>query len=135
MTGYSHWQDGLVQCNAPWRRVSPSAPAVRPTASGESGRLRERHSGQTGRRASKWRRFKAQPPIMTVVLHGGRILPVGDGMGATQEVCAVMSPIRAAGLFSMSTVIDPMATMPGPAGTHVASTHGWDMSLTRAAGR
>jgi hypothetical protein len=42
--------------------------------------------------------------------------------------------MRAAGLFSMRTVMDPLAIMPGPAGTHVGRIHGCDMSDTRAAG-
>jgi hypothetical protein len=56
------------------------------------------------------------------------------GMGATQLVCDVMSPMRAAGRFAIITVAEPMATMPGPAGTQVGSMHGCDMSVTRAAG-
>ena len=34
------------------------------------------------------------------------ILPTGDGIGATHEVWAVMSPIRAAGSMSIKTLVD-----------------------------
>lgn len=54
------------------------------------------------------------------------IFPVGDGIGATHDACAVMSPARAAGSLSMNTVIEPMAIIPGPAGTHDGSMHGCD---------
>ena len=57
--------------------------------------------GQLGAKASKWARRmparRAQPPIMTVGQPGGIIWPVGEGIGATQEACCVMSPTRAAG--------------------------------------
>lgn len=62
-------------------------------------------------------------------------MPVGDGIGATQDECAVISPARAAGIISIITVIDPLAITPGPAGTQTGMMHGWDMSPTRAAGR
>jgi hypothetical protein len=37
-------------------------------------------------------------------------------------------------MFWMSTVIDPFAIIPGPAGIHAASIHGTVISVTRAAG-
>ena len=56
-------------------------------------------------------------------------------MGATQLACAVMSPILAAGRKPIITVAEPLAIMPGPAGTQLGSMHGVVVSLTRAAGR
>ena len=70
---------------------------------------------------------------MTVELPGGRILPVGEGIGATQLACWVKSPTRAAGSLSTNTVDEPCAMIPGPAGTHEGSKHGFDMSVARAA--
>lgn len=71
---------------------------------------------------------------MTVGQPGGRIWPMGAGIGATHVVCDVMSPTRAAGMFWMSTVTDPLTIIPGPAGIQAASMHGTVMSVTRAAG-
>jgi len=42
--------------------------------------------------------------------------------------------MRAAGMNPIKTVADPMAIMPGPAGTQPGSMHGADISVTRAAG-
>ena len=78
---------------------------------------------------------RPQPPISTVGQQGGRILPVGLGIGATQLGCAVMSPSRAAGRPPMMTVVEPMAIMPGPAGTQGTSMQGRVVSVIRAAGR
>ena len=47
----------------------------------------------------------------------------------------VISPRRAAGIFPMSTVADPMAMTPGPPGTHPGSMQGVVLSVIRAAGR
>ncbi len=71
---------------------------------------------------------------MTVTQQGGMILPVGDGIGATQLAWAVMSPARAAGKFAINVVVDPLVIMPGPAGTQGINVQGLVMSLTRAAG-
>jgi hypothetical protein len=71
---------------------------------------------------------------MTVGQQGGMIFPVGDGIGATQALCAVMSPARAAGMFEIITELDPLAIIPGPPGTQGTIMQGTDMSLTRAAG-
>lgn len=59
---------------------------------------------------------------------------MGDGIGATQLTCAVISPARAAGIFEIRVLKDPSAIMPGPAGTHAASVQIFVMSVTRAAG-
>lgn len=64
--------------------------------------------------------------MFTVVQHGGMILPTGLGMGATHVKWAVMSLARAAGSLAMVTVADPLATMPGPAGTQLGSMQGFD---------
>ena len=66
---------------------------------------------------------------------GGRILPVGLGMGATQEAWFTRSPTRAAGRPPMSTVVEPMAMMPGPAGMQDGRRHGSLMDDTTAAGK
>ena len=50
-------------------------------------------------------------------------MPVGLGMGATQETWDVISLIRAAGIFSISTVAEPIEIMPGPPGTQLARMH------------
>ena len=63
------------------------------------------------------RHKRFQPPIKTVGQPGGKMEPVGAGMGATQPGCDVISPTRAAGIFSINTVADPCAIMPGPLGT------------------
>lgn len=62
------------------------------------------------------------------------ILPVGEGMGATQLKCAVMSPMRAAGIFSTITVADPFTIIPGPAGTQGTMLQGMVLSVMRADG-
>ncbi len=59
---------------------------------------------------------------------------MGLGIGATQPVWAVMSPTRAAGMFSISTVPDPRAIIPGPLGTQPGSVQGVVVSVSRAAG-
>jgi hypothetical protein len=58
---------------------------------------------------------------MTVGQQGGITLPVGDGIGATQVVCAVRSLARAAGIPAIITVAEPIEMTPGPAGTQLAS--------------
>jgi len=63
------------------------------------------------------------------------MLPTGLGIGAIQDGCAVLSPALAAWRELMSTVIDPTAIMPGPAGMHGGVKHGIVMSETRAAGK
>ncbi len=63
------------------------------------------------------------------------ILPVGLGIGATQVGHCTMSPWRAAGLPLIITVPEPMATKPGPAGTHGAKVHGTVCDVTVAAAR
>ncbi len=60
------------------------------------------------------------------------MLPVGEGIGATQLACAVMSPARAAGILPTNTVVDALVMMPGPAGTHGISVQGLVMSVDRA---
>jgi len=62
------------------------------------------------------------------------MLPTGLGIGATHAGWFVMSPTLAAGIFPISTVIDPFMIMPGPPGTQAGSIHGEVMSVTRAAG-
>src|SRR5262249_38986105 len=76
-----------------------------------------------------------QPPMMTVGQPGGMTLPTGLGIGATQAGWVVMSLTRAAGIPPIMTELEPFAIIPGPPGTHDASTHGVDWSVTRAAGR
>src|SRR5690349_16355083 len=73
--------------------------------------------------------------MMTVGEPGGRMLPVGLGIGATQLENAIMSPTRAAGTPPISTVGEPIFTTPGPPGTHVGRRHGWVVLPTTAAGR
>src|SRR4051794_41372770 len=72
--------------------------------------------------------------MITVGQPGGRTLPVGIGMTATQVACAVMSPTRAAGRPPINTVIEPSDTKPGPAGTQPASMQGAVVLVTVAAG-
>lgn len=62
------------------------------------------------------------------------MLPVGLGIGATQEAWTVVSPTRAAGRLLMSTVAEPLTMMPGPAGTQGISVQILVISVTRAAG-
>ena len=62
-------------------------------------------------------------------------MPVGLGIGATQVGHCTISPWRAAGLPLIITVPEPMATKPGPAGTHVFKLHGSVCDVTVAAGR
>src|SRR5699024_3616088 len=76
----------------------------------------------------------AQPPIITFGQQGGMMLPTGEGMGATQLGCEVRSPARAAGCFWISTLLEPWAITPGPAGTQGASVQILVMSPPRAAG-
>jgi hypothetical protein len=77
----------------------------------------------------------AYPPINTLGHPGGRIFPVGIGIGATQLACMVMSPTRAAGSEPINTFVEPICTIPGPAGTQPGSMHGMVMSVMRAAGK
>ena len=65
---------------------------------------------------------------------GGSTLPVGPGIGATQPVCVVISPTRAAGMFSIITVAEPTMIIPGPLGTQDGRVQGVVVSITRAAG-
>ena len=74
------------------------------------------------------------PPIITVGQPGGKIFPTGLGMGATQLGCAVMSLTLAAGNPPIMTVVEPMATVPGPPGTQPAKVHGVVVLPIRAAG-
>ncbi len=76
----------------------------------------------------------AHPPIMTVGQPGGRILPTGAGMGATQEGCAVISFTRAAGMPPISTLEEPMTTLAGPPGTQPGKVQGVVVLVTLAAG-
>ena len=73
--------------------------------------------------------------MSTSAEHGGIILPVGLGIGATQDAHATMSPWRAADLPLIITVIEPIATRPGPPGTQGANVHGTVMELIVAAAR
>ena len=73
--------------------------------------------------------------MMTVGAPGGMILPVGLGMGATQPVHDTMSPTRAAGSPLMITVVLPLATMPGPLGTHGGIVQTLVIDVTVAASR
>jgi hypothetical protein len=72
---------------------------------------------------------------MTSTEHGGIILPVGLGIGATQLGQVTISPIRADGLPLIMTVEDPTATKPGAAGGQGAITQGTVIDVTVAAGR
>ena len=72
---------------------------------------------------------------MTVGAPGGMILPVGLGIGATQPVHETMSPTRAAGRPLMITVELPLATMPGPLGTHGGIVHTLVIEVIVAASR
>lgn len=73
--------------------------------------------------------------MMTLGEQGGMILPVGLGMGATQPANATMSPNLAAGNMLIITVDEPLATTPGPLGTHVGSVHTFVMLVTTAASK
>jgi hypothetical protein len=73
--------------------------------------------------------------MITVGEPGGRILPVGLGIGATQDANDTRSPTRAAGRPPSMTVVDPMATTPGPPGTHGGTMQFCVMLPTTAAGR
>src|SRR6266568_7038084 len=72
--------------------------------------------------------------MITVGQPGGKILPVGLGMGATHAECIVISLTRAAGMLPIKTVADPLAIIPGPPGTQPGSKQGLVMSVNRAAG-
>jgi len=74
------------------------------------------------------------PPIRTVGAPGPTILPVGLGMGATQDACAVILLSRAAGKPPISTVAEPMVMIPGPAGTQPGNKQGTVISVLREAG-
>jgi hypothetical protein len=71
---------------------------------------------------------------MTVGQPGGRIVPFGPGMGATQLECMVMSPTLAAGIPPIMTVAEPLITVPGPPGTQPAVMQGPVVLPSRAAG-
>ena len=71
---------------------------------------------------------------MTKGLPGGIIFPVGAGIGATQEVWAVMSPILAEGIIIVLTVMDPFVIIPGPPGTQLGKMHGAVLHRAVAAG-
>ena len=63
--------------------------------------------------------------MRTVGAPGGKIMPLGPGIGATQLEWRVWSVIRAAGMFEMSTVgAQGGMIIPGPAGTQPGSMHG-----------
>ena len=62
-------------------------------------------------------------------------MPVGLGIGATQDGKLTMSPTRAAGLPPINTVAEPIAIMPGPPGTHGGTRHGCVIEPTTAAGK
>ncbi len=59
---------------------------------------------------------------------------MGLGIGATHEANATMSPTRAAGKLLIMTVAEPIATIPGPAGTQGGIVQGFVISDTRSAG-
>lgn len=61
---------------------------------------------------------------MTVGQPGGRIFPVGLGIGATHDACNVMSPTRAAGILPIRTDVDATEIIPGPACTQPGSMQG-----------
>lgn len=71
---------------------------------------------------------------MTVGFPGGIIFPTGPGIGATHEVCAVMSLMRAEGNMLVFTVIEPFTIIPGPPGTHPGSIQGAVLHKAVAAG-
>src|SRR5262252_1452971 len=73
--------------------------------------------------------------MMTVGEQGGRILPVGLGIGATQDAKLTRSPMRAAGRPPIMTEVEPIAITPGPPGTQGGTRHGPVMLPTTAAGR
>src|SRR5258708_2676195 len=73
-------------------------------------------------------------PIITVGQPGGRILPVGEGMGATHAECIVVSPTRAAGINPIITVVEAIIIMPGPPGAQPGRRQGAVISVMRAAG-
>ena len=61
-------------------------------------------------------------------------MPVKPGIGATHELCMVMSPTRAAGMPPIKTVAEALAIIPGPAGTHPGNIQGAVISPILAAG-
>ncbi len=73
--------------------------------------------------------------MSTSVEHGGIILPVGLGIGPTHVGQDTMSPWRAAGLPLIITDVEPIATMPGPAGMHGANLQISVMEVAVAAAR
>ena len=73
--------------------------------------------------------------MMTVGQPGDRTFPTGLGIGATQLACAVKSLTLAAGRLPIKTVADPLAIIPGPAGTQLGSMQGMVVSVARAAGK
>jgi hypothetical protein len=81
------------------------------------------------------RRNRAGQLIMTVGEQGGITFPVGPGIGATHAEKVTISPILAAGLPWIITLVEPIEIMPGPFGTHEGSVQGLLMLPTTAAGR
>jgi len=71
---------------------------------------------------------------MTVGQPGGRIFPTGEGIGATQAECRVISLTLAAGSPPIMTVVEPIDTIPGPPGTQPGKVHGVVVLVTVAAG-
>ena len=72
---------------------------------------------------------------MSTVKQPGPITnPEGEGIGATQLGCAVLSLARAAGSIPIMTVAEPLAIMPGPAGVQLASIQGLVVLVAVAAG-
>ena len=55
---------------------------------------------------------------------GGRIVPFGPGMGATQLECMVVSLTLPAGIPPTITVDEPIITVPGAHGTQPPVRHG-----------
>ena len=72
--------------------------------------------------------------MITVGQPGGKILPTGPGIGATQVGCMVISFTLAAGKPPIITVVEPLTTFPGPPGTQPGNTHGEVVLPTVAAG-
>ena len=72
--------------------------------------------------------------MRTVTAPGGRILPVGLGIGKTQLGCRVISLMRAAGMPPIITVIEVIMIIPGPAGTQGIIEQGAVVSMRRADG-
>jgi hypothetical protein len=130
----------LAHALAAQQNTIENVAAVGPVNRADNERLGLASAGSTGRTNGP-ESFEVllahslQPPMITVVEQGGIILPVGLGIGATHEVNATRSPIRAAGSVPVNTVAEPFAIMPGPAGTQGISLHGSVIEVTTAAWR